>query len=192
MTGEADIRHTGRSLERYRTYFGQELGIESELILDVGAGYSQAGATISESFLFDASVVRIDNIYHLARPYATESAPAIAASALALPFKNQAFDRVISSWLPIHFKHEDCAMAVEEMLRVVKDGHEVMVRPVSPFGSLNDTIARRYRDPLELLPLTMIITKPEEFSDWESDHRREVCRGLASYIVWDKWRKVFR
>ncbi len=62
---------------------------------------------------------------------------------------------------------------------------------MTPFGSLHDNIARRYRDPLGLLPLTTIITKPEGFSDWESEHRREMCMGLATYIVWENWRKVF-
>lgn len=191
MAEESIVRHTGRSLHLYRQYFGPDLGEEPELILDVGAANAEAGWRISESPLYGAKVIRMDNAYHHIPPFMGDESPAIAGDAMALPFKNQVFDRVISSWMLIHHKRDPCATAIEEMLRVLKDGHEAMIDPVSPFGSLNDTIARRYKSPYRLVPLTMVITKPEGFSDWEPEHRRSVCVGLAKYIVWDKWRTIF-
>lgn len=127
---------SGRSLEDYQVYFGPDLSVQPELILDIGAGDTDAGWRISKEPGYGATMIRLDPSYKDERPVMGSPNP-IAADVRNLPFADQTFDRVVSSWMFLrfsaHYGHQEVAGALDEILRVVKDGHEVMINPINPF-----------------------------------------------------------
>ena len=182
-----DIQHivrTARSLEEYKRFFGESLGQENELILDVGAG----DATMAEELALlqdhQAAVVRLDAGYKLVPPKG--GAEAVAADATQMPFADETFDRVVSLWMLPHLGPEKGKDAVNEMMRVLKSGGQVMLFPGRPFKRVGGDHLEKKSNKRSVIPSfpTLVITKPSDYGDWSAEKRETLNREIIDYVTY--------
>jgi len=129
--GLESVRRTARNFQHYVTVFGygedgtRLAGLD---VLDVGAGDSDFAQTVNESETIGGLVTRVDPKYKEQPPLYGELAE--AAFVQNLPFPDDSFDEVISSWA-LFYLTEGSREAFREMLRVVRPGGKVKIFPVS-------------------------------------------------------------
>ncbi len=171
---------TDRTLEQYRTVFGQELGTRDELILDLGAGDATMADELEELTSHRATVVRFDRDY-LDHPPDGE-AIAITGDATRMPFANDVFDRVVSHNMMYYLGRDKGAEAFAETLRVLKPGGEAAIFPAKPLSRVDSDIAHTERHAGVLFP-TLLVTKPADFSSWTNERKAEVYRELSRVVT---------
>jgi len=112
----------------------------AKLLLDVGCGPS--------SWLFSLGLrpVGVDLSWIYVREYTRQGAPAVAASAEALPFPSQSFDGVWSVGLLHHLPDHRASAAIREAIRVCRAcGYVVMLDAVLPRSAWRRPLATLIR-----------------------------------------------
>ncbi len=97
-------------------------------LLDIGCGNCRNLAYFKNFELFGIDISR--NLLNYAKRFCEEkgiTTRLIQANALALPFKNETFDYVISIATLHHLKDNEITQAVKEMHRVMKENAEAFV-----------------------------------------------------------------
>lgn len=131
-------RTTGRRLEFYREMFGlNPEDFQGQEILNLGAGNSNLGDDLKQEGI-EAVVTNVDIAYKPASDFREKilgkkkiSLPErpVAADMARLPFPDNSFDRVLSTfaiaWLPAEKK----LAALREALRVIRPAGEVDIYP---------------------------------------------------------------
>ncbi len=159
---------TDRGIEHYEAVFGKEAVSGKGLTLDLAAGFSSFAEEINDD---KTKVVRLDATYGEERP--DNPRGAVAGLVQSIPFENDTFDRVISSFMMQHLKPEDMAGALREMIRVTKPGGDVMVFPLmnnfSKFGSPYNFVYEKKFNKGGLTTPTLVIRKDPNLrpQDWE-------------------------
>lgn len=177
-------RRTDRGLDWYKVFFGPEFAVEPGRILDVAAGECRLARDVYYAEDHAAEVVSVDLTLG-AKPPRCHTPKTVAGSAFNLPFKDNVFDEVVSAWSLIHMPAEHATAAFGEMLRVVKPGREIMVRPMPFWRRIDRGIARRYRAPGHFLPLTLCVTKPEDYGGWPAEDRAQIAQTLGFAATMD-------
>lgn len=148
---------TGRSFEWYQKFFDYKLeDLQGKKILDVGPGNSNF-STVAKRY--GANVVDLDP-----QPNGKSKSVKVKGIAQFLPFREETFDDVISSY-GIYWVTTGIREALFEMLRVTKNGGRVMVYPVIvkhgagwgellPQGSELSEEENRHFDPWQRLMIT--------------------------------------
>jgi SAM-dependent methyltransferase len=112
----------------------------AKLLLDVGCGPS--------SWLFSLGLrpVGVDLSWIYVREYTRQGAPAVAASAEALPFPSQSFDGIWSIGLLHHLPNSVAAAVIRELMRICKSGgYVVMLDAVLPRSTWRRPLATLIR-----------------------------------------------
>lgn len=120
-----NVIRTDRSAEKYQRFFGKEIIEPKGKILDLAAGDSNFAETVNKEG--DLKVIRCDFGYASDPPKYKEGA--VAALAQEMPFADGEFEKVIASYLFEHIPEKDSPKVLAEMLRVTKDGGEIMIVP---------------------------------------------------------------
>lgn len=111
----------------------EQMNIErGHRVLDIGCGTATLTIMIKKIYP-DAEVVGLDidpEILDIARSKVAEAGVVIKldqGSAVELPYPDRSFDRVVSSLVIHHLKHEDKIRAFKEMFRILRPGGELHV-----------------------------------------------------------------
>ena len=174
------VIRTARTLEKYKQFFGPELGQGNELILDIGAGDSTTADEIAELSDYHAQTIRLDFDYLDNPPEG--NTPAVAADATKMPFANESFDRLVSLWMMPHVGSEVGSEVVAEMIRITKPGGKIMLFPGRPFKRLKSEIAVRQSNDGLTVPPTLIITKPDGFDQLSDDDKQSIYSELSGFV----------
>jgi ubiquinone/menaquinone biosynthesis C-methylase UbiE len=177
------IRSDNRHLSAYQKFFGSEIGKGNELILDMGAGDSHFAQEIQDSQEHNARVIRLDADYANNPP--ADSRDTVAASATQLPFNDNTFDKVVSSWMMLHIPRAVGQEALKETLRVTKPGGQILMTPALPrLRKGKDTTRASFKKFNKIgLPQTLAITKPNDFDSLSEAERAEIVADLAESVT---------
>lgn len=174
------VRSRNRDLVQYKLFFGEEIGKLDERILDLGAGDSKFAEEIDQSSEHAAKVTKVDLDYLFTPPQNHERA--VAASAASLPFVDNSFDTVVSSWMFLHLPREVSKSALNETLRVVKPGGRVLITPSLPGRVNHGPMSRNKRFDSIGFHRVMEITKPEDFEELSDNERDELLDRINKKV----------
>ena len=183
----ADLKHeairSGRDLESYKRIFGEHFGTKEELILDVGAGDATMADEIEVLTDHRAQVIRFDRDYGDVAPEG--EAPAVAGDATQMPFADQSIDRIVSHNMMYYLGRDKGAVAIGEMMRVLKEGGEAAIYPAKPFKNAGAEIGEKEKHAALDFP-NLAFTRPQDFDTWDDSRKQTVYEELAKAVTGGK------
>lgn len=132
LQGKIPLRHR-KALEYLEVHPG-------EVILDIGCGrgellqaYSANGGN-TVGFDYSPAAVKLSSNWR------DDNVVVIRASATALPFREQVFDRVIMLDLVEHLSQNNLLQCLKDVMRVLKEGGQVLIHTPNQWGDYVSTI----------------------------------------------------
>ena len=158
----------------------EDLGEAPELILDLGAGQSPWALQVRHDELYQARVVRLDPGYADPARFTLDSVNAVAATAQALPFGDDKFDRVVSTSMLMYLTVEQALAVTAECLRVVRPGGVINFHPSYRMekeapGLLTQTQVRG--------GITTNLIKPQKYNWLAPESKEALARAVASLVA---------
>jgi ubiquinone/menaquinone biosynthesis C-methylase UbiE len=175
------VRSNGRDLASYEKFFGVELAREDELILDLGAGDTRFAEEVRSNPDYNARVISLDLDYANTPP--ENRTDAVAGSATELPFADDSFDRVVSSWMFLHLPREVAQKALGEALRVTKPGGKISITPAMPWAGRSVDMGSSRKFSRLGFPRTLEITKPDDYDGIDRDEREGALSQLSRHMT---------
>ena len=122
-----------------------EAGVEPGIrVLDVGTGTGVVARVAAKAAAPDGIVVGVDRSFPMLRVARARGGGYAMAEAIDLPFRDETFDVVLSSFVLSHFRRYDTALF--DMLRVLKRGGRMAV---TTWGPSLDDFQKTWRDVCE-------------------------------------------
>ncbi|MDO8523477.1 MAG: class I SAM-dependent methyltransferase [bacterium] len=152
-------RTTDRPLEFYRQFLNiNPEYYDSKSILNIGAGRSDLAQELKEKNIEPRLLVNLDLAYKnvgesvgplsylIGKSFNGEDVPkeGVAGDMKILPFKDQSMDSIFFLWSLGWLKEKDRPQAISEALRVVRDGGEIKIYPVSLPRHAKETIGQNF------------------------------------------------
>lgn len=177
--GPESIERTSHDLRFYQRYFGSDLGVADELVVDLGAGDTSIAGQIQGS-----RVVRVDFDYGARPPVNRRNA--IAAWAQALPFADSSVDKMISNSMFLYLTADEAAQVAMESLRVLRPGGRLVFdAQQKPVGEQPHELELwKVRRMWSLRHDMMLgVTKPLDYKAWPEDRRAELCKAIGLIVA---------